>query len=161
MGGPDVPYVVRQQILHHHLSGRSCREIALLALIPESTVNRLIERYRDTGDIHAKRFGNTGPRPLLSLRDERALARATVENPKLTARELRVSVGGKLTSVSIATVKWALRRQGRIAYRPRKSPGLNAGQRQTRLNWCRQLQNQSKEQWRMVCQFYYPFRALT
>jgi transposase len=77
----------------------------------------------------------------------------SVDNPHMTAREIRVSVGGSVAQVSINTVKRSLIRQGRFAYRPRKSPSLSTAQRNVRLRWCQQHRDWSAEQWKKVRAF--------
>jgi hypothetical protein len=67
-----------------------------------------------------------------------------------TARQLRTLVGGNVATVSLPTVKRTLIRQGRLAYRPCKSPSLNAHQRLVRLQWCRQFGNWTEEDWKKV-----------
>ena len=151
----DVPPSVRELIVSHHLSGHSCRQIATMVHVSKSTVIRLVKRYKDTGSIEAIRIGNCGRHLLLSQRDERALARESVADPTRTAREIQSSVRGNTTWASISTIKRALRRQGRLAFRPRKSPSLNIAQRQVRLRWCQEHRNWTKEQWTRVSRLFH------
>ncbi|CAK9249730.1 unnamed protein product [Sphagnum jensenii] len=92
---------------------------------------------------------------ILFERDERALARVSVVNPKKTAQEIRTSVG---SSASISIVKRALRRHGRLAFRLRKAPSLNAAQQRTRLKWCLQFQHWDEEKWKNM--FWVPSMAV-
>jgi transposase len=146
----DVPPQIRNLIVCHLQAGHSCRSIAQMVAVPKSTVIRLVKRFKTTGNVQATRQGNCGRPPLLSQRDERLLARTSVVKPTLNARELRASVGGRVSYASISTVQRALRRQGRFSYRPKKSPSLNAAQRLTRLKWCKKHMNWDEERWRKV-----------
>jgi hypothetical protein len=56
----------------------------------------------------------------LTDRDERALLRGSVSDPKLTAPEICFSVGGSAIGVSVRTVKRCLIRCERFSFRPRK-----------------------------------------
>jgi transposase len=146
----DVPQDIRQLIIHHHENGYSCGQIANMLNQSRQTVIRLVKRYKDLGHVQSTRVGRCGRHRLLSNRDERHLARASTINPKLTAREIRASVGGNSIKASLSTVKRALRRQGKCAYRPRKSPSLSVQQQRVRLKWCRKYVSWSEEQWHKV-----------
>lgn len=149
----DVPLTTRQLIVAHHLNGLSCRNIASMVNVPKSTVIRLVKRFKDTGNVQVTRLGNCGRPRIATQREERALARASLANPLMTAHELRNSVGGSIAQTSISTVKRILRRQGRFAYRPRLCPSLTSAQRQRRLKWCRDHRNVTTEQCRRVSKF--------
>lgn len=146
----DVSQRVRELIITHHLNGLSCRSIASMVNVPKSTVIRLVKRYKDSGLVQTTRLGNCGRPRIASQREERTLARESLLNPVMTARELRTSVGGNIAQASISTVKRILRRQGRLAYRPRLCPSLNSAQRQRRLKWCRDHRHVTAEQWKRV-----------
>ena len=83
----DVPHNIRTLIVSHHNEGHSGRKIAQMVNLAPETVRNLIRRYRESGSIQASRVGRCGRPRMLSLRDERTLARASTVNPKLTARE--------------------------------------------------------------------------
>lgn len=146
----DVPQDVRNLLVAHHEAGHSWRRIAEMVNMPKSTVSNILRRYRETGSAQAMRVGRCGRPRSLSERDERALARASTVNPKLTAREIRSTVGGRVAAVSVSTIKRALRRQGRYAHRPRKSPSLTTAQQKARLQWCRKHSGWEVEKWRKV-----------
>jgi transposase len=143
----DVSREIRHILVAHHQAGHSWRRIALMMNMPKTTVRNILKQYTETGSVLATRVGRCGRPRSLSIRSERALARASVVNPKLTAREIRSSVGGEVALLSISTIQSALRHQGRNAYRPRKSPSLNAAQRNVRLQWCRKYSSWDVEQW--------------
>lgn len=152
----DVPTEIRNLIITYHQDGMSRRRIAELVHRPKSTVIDIVRHYNETGSIETLRSGRCGRPRLLSQRDERALARESVANPHLTAREIRSRVGGAAQNASISTVKRALRHQGRYSYRPRKSPSLNKAQRMTRLRWCKKYRVWDATKWRHVSQSVNP-----
>lgn len=145
----DVPHNIRTLIVSHHNEGHSGRKIAEMVNLAPETVRNIIRRYRESGSIQANRVGRCGRPRMLSLRDERTLARASTVNPKLTAREIRGTVGGTSAAASIRTVQRVLCRQGRNAIRPKKSPSLNQAQQKVRLRWC-QTHDWEEDRWRKV-----------
>jgi transposase len=146
----DTPRNLRELMVNLHNEGESWRRIATVLHQPKSTVSNILRRYKQTGSIENRRSGRCGRHRKLSLRDERALARGSVANPSSTARQLRSSVGGRAASVSLSTIKRALKRQGRVAQRPKKSPSLNRAQMSNRLRWCQQFSGWDAERWRKV-----------
>jgi transposase len=146
----DTSFELRQLIITHHQGGVSCRRIAELLAKPKSTVIDIVQRFKRTGSIQPSRTGRCGRPRKLTDRDERALLRKSVSDPKLTAREIRSNVGSAVLGVSISTVKRCLRRRGRLSFRPVKSPSLNAAQRKVRLQWCKQFRDWDEEKWQQV-----------
>ena len=145
-----VPQNICKLIVDFHNEGHTVRALGLRFDLPKSTVQNIVQRYHKHGSTLLRYHGRCGRPRKLSTRDERVLARASVSNPMSTARQLRVSVGGNVASVSLPTVKRALKRQGRLAYRPSKSPSLNAHQRFVRLQWCKQYGHWTEEEWKKV-----------
>jgi transposase len=145
----DVPPNIRSLIVSHHKDGHSGRKIAEMVHLARETVRNIIKRYRESGSFQTNRVGRCGRPRMLSLRDERTLARASIVNPKLTAREIRGTVGGTSVTASIRTVQRVLCRQDRKAIRPKKSPSLNLAQQKVRLRWC-QTHEWEENRWRKV-----------
>jgi transposase len=147
----DTPQTVRDIIVKRHLIGQqSWRQIATTMGLPKSTVSNILRQYQQHGIIGTKRAGKCGRKRSLTKRDERALARASQVNPRGTARQLRASVGGSVTSVSVSTIKRSLQRLGRLAFRPSKSPSFTCAQRQKRLQWCRAHAHWNSDMWKKV-----------
>jgi transposase len=146
----DVSREIRHIFVAHHQAGHTLSKIALTMNMLKTTVRNLPKQYTQTGTVLATHVGRCGRPHSLSVRDERALARSSVLNPKLTAREIHSSVGGEVASSSISTIQHALHRQGRNVYRPRKSSSLNDAQRKVRLQWCRKYSLWDVEQWMKV-----------
>jgi hypothetical protein len=117
---------------------------------PTSTVNDIVQRYRQTGEIESRGKRRSGRPRKLSLRVDRALGRQSVANPRQTAKQIQHAVGSPATTVSIATIKRTLIRMGRITQRPVSAPNLNSSQRRVRLNWCRRYSHWTEEEWQRV-----------
>jgi hypothetical protein len=109
----DVPDSIRDLIIEHHTEGRFVREIAFVVRKSKSTVGRIIKRYSESGEKYCERKGRCGHCCLLTCKEGRLLGRASKTNPEAIGKELQASVGGNVSSVSINTVKRALRRQER------------------------------------------------
>ena len=146
----DVPVEIRRLIVNYHMEGMSCRKIAETLHRPKSTVIDIVRRYKEGGIIQTLRVGRCGRPSLLSYRDERALVRESVANPRLTAREIQSNVGGIALNVSLNTVKRSLIRHGRCSYRPMKSPSLNSAQCKVRLQWCKRYETWDALKWSKV-----------
>jgi transposase len=126
---------------------------------PKSTVGDIIRRHQQQGKVDLLRKGRCGRKPALEERDIRAICRTSLVNPQMTAREIQAEVGGRVSNVSIDTVKRTLRRYGRISYRPAACPLLSTTNKAVRLRWCREHSYWTTDQWRKVsynCQ-YIPF----
>lgn len=149
----DVPLNIRSLIIQQHRGGMTSRQIAKTLSVCKSTVNNLIKRFHKTGTVKPTRIGKCGRHRILTERDERGLRRASVANPTLTARELRTSVAGNVSQVSISTIKRTLIRRGRFSYRPRKCPALTSAQMRVRLKWCRENRNRTEDYWKKVIKF--------
>lgn len=146
----DLPQAIRQLIIDYHCDGVSCRRISEILKRPKSTVIDIVRKFKDTGSVEPMRVGRCGRLRMLSVRDDRAISRASVADPHLTAREIRTRVGGNAAVASLSTVKRSLRRQGRSIYRPSKSPALNSAKRRTRLKWCKKYRDWDEGQWSQV-----------
>jgi transposase len=119
----DTPQIVRDLIIAHHEAGElGCRQIAALLKLSKSTVFNILKKYRETGSSHTTRSGRCGRRPLLTVRNERALITASKECPTSTARQIRERVGGHLSVISVSLVKKVLTKYGVQAIDPEKVP---------------------------------------
>jgi transposase len=145
-----IPQNICALIIAQHEEGHTERRIAKNLQLPKSSVHNIISRHSKTGSTQPYYQGRCARPRRLSLRDEKALCRASVVNPLATASQIRASVGGSVATASLSTIKRALRRHGRLAFRPRKSPALTHAQKLTRLRWCKQFQHWTVEQWKRV-----------
>lgn len=146
----DVSENIRKLIVSHYKDNCSIREIARHVNRPKSTVANIIKHYRSYLHIISRRVGRCGRPRKLSVRMERALGRASIAKPQATAREIQGIVQGAAAFVSLNTVKRSLQRQGRMAYRPLKSPNLTAAQKRSRFQWCLAHQSWTLDNWNKV-----------
>lgn len=146
----DTPNNIRNLVIRHANNNIGVREIGRMLNISHCTVARIIRRHRTTGTITTLRRGHCGRRRRLSIHTERLLHRASLINPRLTARELQVQVGGHAMEVDRRTVCRTLSRSGLSVYRPVASPCLTPHRCQVRFQWARQHANWTRQQWDAV-----------
>jgi transposase len=102
----DTPLSIGNIIVQHYESGLyTQQQIANMVRRPRSTVRDIIHHYEATKTPDVQRKGHCGRRKLLNVREERAILRKTIVNPRLTAREIQAEVGGTVATVSVDTVK--------------------------------------------------------
>jgi transposase len=145
----DTPVNIRELIVLKYEEGHTQKRISQDLHVPTSTVYDIVKHYRMSGETGNQRY-HCGSERLLSTRDDRVLRRACDGNPHATARQLQAAVGGKVSEVSISTVKRSLLLSGRPAYRPLKSPALSPSQMAVRLEWCLTHQFWTVNDWKKV-----------
>ena len=145
----DIPQNTRNLIVLHNENGLSCRQISAMVNVPKSSVNNIILRHQSCGSSQATRVARCGRPRILTMRDERALARKSKGSPAATARQLRTKAGID-PNVSLRTIQRSLLHQGVHAIRPKKSPSLGKSKCLTRLRWCRKYSEYDLEQWKKV-----------
>jgi hypothetical protein len=84
------------------------------------------------------------------VRDERALARISIANPKATAHEIQSSAGPVVEDVSLRTIQRGLNNRDRRAYRPTFGPYLTPERMRNRLLWAREHKDWSINDWSKV-----------
>jgi hypothetical protein len=146
----DTPATTCKLIIRKVNDGMTQRAISAQLHLSQSAVARAVIRYKKTGKFAALRHGRCGRRLSLSVRTTRLLARASVQNPRASAREVQTTVGGNASNVSLSTVRRSLVRSGRLAFRPVKSPAWTNAQMLTRLQWVRKYRGWSVDHWKKV-----------
>ncbi len=101
----DTSLAVRKLVIEKSLQGLTQSEIAQQLNLCQSTVSRLIARYKSSGTLTPLRKGKCGRKRLLSARTDRLLARASKKNPRATAADIQKTVGGDANMVSLCTIK--------------------------------------------------------
>lgn len=139
----DTTPQIKRLVLQKHREGMSLRSISSDLHMPKSTVHDIIRR--NTTESH--RIGRCGRRRILSVADERLLARCSSRDPRMTARQLQNEAGNTFLNVSLSTIQRSLNRSGLLAYRPVAAPSLSSQQRQTRLVWARKYIHWSPQDW--------------
>ena len=146
----DTPASMCKLVIVKVNEGLNQRCIANQLLLSQSAVARIILRYNKTKQFHLVRKGRYGRRRLLSLKTEHYLARESQKNPRASARQIQRTVAGEAAAVSINTIKRALVRSGRLAFRPVKSPSWTEKQMKFRLEWALKYRNWSVYHWKHV-----------
>lgn len=146
----DIPANLCDLVISKMEVGLSQRRIAQDLEMPQSTVSSIIQRFRRTGKAIQDRHGKCGRKKVLTVRDERLISRASQQNPRATAKEIQRSVGGRVATVSVDTVKRALRSAGKISYRPVKSPSLSPSQMRVRFQWAKAHEKWTMDMWKKV-----------
>jgi transposase len=147
----DTPHYIREHIvfLSENL-GKSVRTIAADLEVPKSTVGRIIQLYKKSGNTYGTRKGKLGRRYSQTENDQRVLVRASKVDPKATAGELRQQLPSPQHHVSLTTVRKALRNHGRKCYRPISSPCLYDSQQKVRQRWAQVHVRWTNDDWRKV-----------
>ena len=137
----------------HRQNGHTIRQIPAITNTPSSTVQDIISLFRQTDSTSTKRDGRAPTNKSLTARQERLIARTSVANPRMNARQIQSNLNGNLTSVSLRTFQRSLKQSGRVPYRPRKSPNLSQKQMSVRLTWALKFRHWTEEDWRKVTLF--------
>jgi transposase len=96
------------------MAGQSCRAVARLLGLGESTVMRWVRRQRSVGDCAAKPMG--GARQAVLLHEQEWLLARIAAAPDLTVRGLRAELAGRGTRVSYDAV-WRFLRNARLTFK--------------------------------------------
>lgn len=98
-------------------SGMSCRSVARHFDVGDSTVIRLMERYRETGSVEPAKIGGHRPRV---LEDERAWILSRVaQEPEVTTRKLADELAERGIKVSHVSV-WNLLKRAEQSHKKRR-----------------------------------------
>lgn len=117
--------------------------------ISQSTVSRLRQKYRETGEVKDRpRSGR--PRVTTPVED-RYIRVLALRNRRLTARVIQGRIAGQHgRRISDQTIRNRLHAANLKARKPAKKPAMTALQRATRLRWCRQHRTWTQQMWRRV-----------
>lgn len=139
----------RELALRLHKQKMSNTKIASLLDVDRSTIIRLLEQYKDTGDIIPKT--SSGRPRLFTYRDEGELARMMRRDPTTRPSTLRTALISANSRIpSTRTVQRTLHREGLNAYRMRRKPRLTRAQREARLEWAREYAKNPANFWDTV-----------
>lgn len=129
-------------------TSKSREEIARDLGVSRSQVSRTIKRFQETGS-HATAYGNCGRSPTFSDRDIRHIRNISISSPRSSASDVQRQLGAS-GDCSLRTVQRAMLSAGCKVMKPYKRPFLNAAQISKRLQWARERQHWSLEQWKRV-----------
>ena len=112
---------IHETIIMLHKAKMKQKEIANKLKVGQSTVSRIIQRYKAGADISDQRKFRNGKQLQVSIRCLNHIRIASARNPTATAQEIRAIVGGKCLLLSKRTIQRYLKRVGCLPYRPSKS----------------------------------------
>ncbi|KAL7732142.1 hypothetical protein ACLKA6_010270 [Drosophila palustris] len=118
--GLDVSPEFRKLIIKLYLENRSLRAIGQYVNKPHSTVQGIIIKYTETGDLSTNHY-QAGRPSKLTIREQRSLVVSVVKNPKITSTILSQNVQeGMQKQVCSQTIRNSLNNagnHGRVARR--------------------------------------------
>lgn len=144
---PRIPLWKRQKVVELSVSNKSTREIAAALNMHASTVGYIVRRHAKTGVI--ENLPKSGRPSKLTKSDALHLVIESKRDPTKSAKQLRSDTGLSST-VSISTIKRALRQNnlfGRIAL---KKPCLTQRLKSKRKQWCQEKMRWSVTDWEKV-----------
>ncbi|KAG0435929.1 hypothetical protein HPB47_018237 [Ixodes persulcatus] len=142
---PGVSIPERNKFITLSEQGLSKRAIARLSGRPVSTVNRILQAFH-----YEQRIENLprGSRPKVTTVDEdRMIVAAAVEDPTLTAKEIRSELG---LTVSVSTIRERLHEAGLRSRVPARKPMLSADNRHRRLLFAQEHSSRTVADWQNV-----------
>lgn len=144
---PRISAEKRCLVIEFSNDGISQKEIAKSLNISRRSVQYIIKKFKDTGNV-ADREKSGRPR-ILSKRMERRVVRISQGTPTWTARRVRQE--SNLTNVvSINTVKRTLQRYGLLGRVAVRKPFLSVRHRKNRFQWCSQRLKWPVDKWEKV-----------
>lgn len=136
-------------ILADHTS-KTQREIAEAVGTNQSTVQRVLKQYRETGDFTTSYENCGGHNKIFEDRDLRHIRQLCVKSPKARAQDIKTELGAKGEDVSLSTMKRALIEAGCKTRSPAKRPFLTDKHKEARLKWAFEHREWTMEDWKKV-----------
>lgn len=116
--------------------------------IGKSAVRKVCQKYLDFGTIKDLPRGHR--KKATSGQDDRIMARAVMNNRRLSSKDMAADMLQAGVRVSARTVRRRLCSVGLKARIPRKKPFLNAVQRKKRVDWCKLHKDWTAQDWSKV-----------
>lgn len=139
----------KTQIVTLFRVGKSAREIAKFVGCSHSTVVRFLQKYRETGSID--RPSRKGLRRKTTAAQDRYLRRSSLKNRFLTATDLRRELQEQCeVDISAQTIRRRLNEGGLFGRRAAKKPLLTMKMKRARLQWAKDHENWTLNDWRDV-----------
>ena len=139
----------RARIVTLREEGHSARKVASMTGVSHTTVLRVCKQFNETGSLENQ--PRSGRPRSLSVRQERQLARAVRSGRISTALEASSQLTGQNGStVSVQTVRRALRHQGLRSYVKKRKPLLTRTHRKRRCEFARKHQDWSIDDWKCI-----------
>lgn len=150
MSKKELSVSERELIINLHVKQRmSYSEISKQISRSRSTIQRTIDRFRNSGQVESK--ARSGRPSKLSVRDKRVIKRMVDQNHFTTARMISSELETHHnTKVHPETVRRTIVRNGFKSCTPRKKPLVNKVNRQKRLAFAKEYVNKPPEFWHRV-----------
>ena len=124
----------------------SQREIARRLNISPATIT-VLKRRLQFGSASPKRRGRCGPKRKTTVQTDRWLSRYSQKNRRLSSNQLKQELINRGCNISSSTVRKRLLADGVGAYQPVKKPHLTARMKRQRLQWAKQFEKWTAEDW--------------
>lgn len=135
--------------LHEHTTTKQV-DIAKLCKVSQSAVSKILKQFRLTGSLEAKSSVQRGRRRKTSNRTDRILLMKSKIDARLTSEDLRRELVNHGANVSARTVRRRLQEFHRPARRPVKRQKLTPRMKKARMEWARNHQDWTVEDWKKV-----------
>lgn len=140
---------IHERVIKFSKDGKSSREIASILSICKSTVNDIIVKYRAVYGLKDRpRSGR--PRKTSKKVDHIIKRKSTVDVKKTAAEIARELQDENLANVSRSTVTWRLHDVGLFGRIGIKKPLINKKNKKARLQFAKDYQNWTVEDWKKV-----------
>lgn len=147
--GKPISVEKRSAVITLHQEGYSVRQIGEKVHLAKSSVDNIIKRYRTTESLDDR--DRPGPSRMTTNVDDQRIVLISKRNRRLTAPQIAAEFNrDRPNAVSVSTIKRRLREAnlfGRIAVR---KPLLRRANRIKRLQWAKQHQHWTVEDWKNV-----------
>lgn len=128
--------------------GNSQRYVARRLSVSQSVISRTWSRYRETNDFQRRQ--GQGRRRVTDQRTDRAIVRFVVDNPVVTARQVRDQFREVYGNLSMSTIGRRLKNTGLQSRQRAPAPALTLNHRRARLRYARTHVGWSPRQWNRV-----------
>lgn len=136
----------RKLIMFLRKQGKNQNEIAKTVKCSRCAVQTTIKRFEETNS-HSNRK-RTGRKRVTTKREDRKLIRESLKNRKKTSSKLAAAFTEETgIPISARTVRRRLVQNGLIGCKARKKPWLSEKNKKFRLEWARQHQQFTQENW--------------
>lgn len=131
----------------------SHREIAAKENVSHQTVGRVAKSIAE--NLPSTSTGRTGSRGIrkTSAREDRLIVRKALENRQMSVRELKKNLQQSNINISERTLKSRLYEANLKSRRPAKKPRLTFRMKKARLQWAKQHQHFTVEDWEKVTDY--------
>ncbi len=140
---------LREQIVQQFKNNVSQRAIARNLGISSSTVHNIIKRFRESGEIAARK--HQGRKPTLNARDLRSLRRHCIKNRHHSVKDITTWAQEHFRKpLSVNTVRRYIYKCKLKLYHAKQKPYINNTQKRRRLLWARAHLRWTDAKWKSV-----------